>query len=348
MTNPLYNRKVLAVYIASWLLVAVMHFLFLLFFIGSSWQTALPASLVPAVNFAFMGVGVWYIVRYSHFNKKEILRYIHIIVAGIFILFIWALSVVIVLKIVHNSFSQLQTEEILWYYILSPGVFYYSILALIFKLIILLWENAEKKAAEEHLQKLLTESKLNAIKAYINPHFLFNSLNSVNSLINSEPEKARKLLINISEYFRACIRNKDSGLIRLEDEIRNVYMYFDIEKERFLDRIEFEENVDKQSLKAELPPMILQPLFENIIKHAVSESDKIINIKLTVFTRPDNYIEIQLSNNYDKDIVPSIKGEGLGLEACRKRMSLQFNRDDLFFVKKEKEKFTVIILLPEK
>jgi two-component system, LytTR family, sensor kinase len=348
MTNPLYNRKFLAAYSAAWFLVAMLHFLFLVFFIGSMWQTTIPASIIPVVIFAFFGIGVWYIVKYSHFNKREIIRYIHIIIAGLFILFIWALSVVIIMKIVHNSFSQLQDEEILWYYILSPGVFYYAILALIFKLIILLWENAEKKAAEERLQKLLIESKLNAIKAYINPHFLFNSLNSVNSLINSDPERARIILINMSDYFRACIKNKDSGLIKLEDEINNVYMYFDIERERFFDRIEFEQEIDRECLNAELPPMILQPLFENIIKHAVTESIEKINIKLKISSRPDDYVEIQLSNNYNKDIVPSLKGEGLGLDACRRRMSLQFSRDDLFFVNKSAEIFNVIILLPKK
>ena len=326
----------------------MLHFFFLVFVTEISWQIALPASMVPNFSFAFFGMGIWYIIRYNHSNKNLYLRYLNIIISGLFMLALWSLTVILITKIVYSSFSVYVNEEILLNYMLVPGVFWFIILSLVFKMMLLLSEYAERKASEERLQKMLTETKLNALKAYINPHFLFNSLNSVNSLISHDPEKARKLLVNLSEYFRACIRNKDNGLVSLRDEIKNVFMYFDIEQERFADNIEYIEEIDQNCLEVELPPMILQPLFENIIKHAVAESTERIVIYFSVFRRPDDIVEISIKNTYDPDSIPAIKGEGLGLESCRRRFTMQFNRDDLFFVKKDEIYFTVIILVPEK
>jgi LytS/YehU family sensor histidine kinase len=191
---------------------------------------------------------------------------------------------------------------------------------------------------------LLTESKLSTLKAYINPHFLFNSLNSVNALITSNPEQAREMLINLSEYFRYSLKQKDNNFINFADELHYTFTYFDIERLRFGERIVLKTDIDENISEIKVPVMILQPLFENIIKHAVAES--LVQIIVNFNAKINNgFLEIDLENNYDEESIPT-KGTGIGLDTTYERLHLIYQNKDLLNYSKNKGIFKLNLKIP--
>jgi len=192
---------------------------------------------------------------------------------------------------------------------------------------------------------MLTETKLNVLKAYVNPHFLFNSLNSVNALIPTNPEKAREMIVDLSEYFRYSLKQKNTSFISLNEELNYTLKYFEIEKLRFGERIETEIKVDDKVKDWDVPVMLLQPLFENVIKHAVSESLTTVTIKFIAKLVNDK-LQIKIINNFDTNSI-SKKGNGIGLSTTEERMKLIYGNRNLFSFTKIEGVFSVILDLPK-
>ena len=140
------------------------------------------------------------------------------------------------------------------------------------------------------------------LRSQINPHFLFNSLNSVSSLTITDPDKARMMVIKLSELMRYALSRKDEQPVTLQSELDNLRLYLDIEKVRFGDRLEIEEKIDPGCLRAMLPVMILQPLYENAIKHGVYESTKKVMIRTSV-QFVSSFVEIAIINTLDRKSV---------------------------------------------
>ena len=215
-----------------------------------------------------------------------------------------------------------------------------------YRMMILSQSYADKTASEEKLRTALTETKLSALKAYVNPHFLFNSLNSVNALITIEPEKARVMLVNLSEYFRYSSKQKDNTFIPFKDELHYTLTYFEIEKLRFADRIRLNTEIDEDAELFDVPVMILQPIFENIIKHAVSGSLGMITIDFKVKVEGE-FLRISLLNNYDEDSIVN-KGTGIGFSTTAQRLALLYDKKDLFSYSRNDGNFKLWLDIPIK
>ncbi|WP_425445923.1 LytS/YhcK type 5TM receptor domain-containing protein [Dethiothermospora halolimnae] len=138
----------------------------------------------------------------------------------------------------------------------------------------------------EYQSKLLAKSELKALQAQINPHFLFNAINTIVSLIRTKPEKARKLLLNLGDYFRKNLY-KSSEEVDLLEEIKHVKSYISIEKARFGDKLSINFHIDK-NINCSLPPLILQPIVENSIKHGILKKLDGGNVDIYVIDNKDN------------------------------------------------------------
>lgn len=197
---------------------------------------------------------------------------------------------------------------------------------------------------ETDLNSRLREAKLDSLKFQLNPHFLFNSLNSIASLTITSPESARAMTIKLAGLLRKTMK-KDRLFSTLADELHSAESYLEIEKIRFGDRIKLDKKVDSGASVLNVPSMILQPLFENAVKFGVGSTTGNISVSLSV-TKNDSYIEIVLSNPYDPEESRKLKGEGVGLVNLRSRINLIYNRNDLIKITAEGDIFTVKLMIP--
>ena len=136
---------------------------------------------------------------------------------------------------------------------------------------------------------MVKEAELKSLKYQINPHFIFNSLNSISSLTISDPQKAQEMTIKLSSFLRSTLSKNEKQKSKLSEEISNAKLYLDIEKVRFDDKFEFIEEVENACKDMEVPSMILQPLFENAIKHGVYESLEKVTIKMKCFSEKEYF-----------------------------------------------------------
>ena len=240
------------------------------------------------------------------------------------------------------NYKQFLEDSLIWRF--NLGIIFYVIIIVIYYMAFYYKGFREKTAQEIQLKSLIKDSELKSLKYQLNPHFVFNSLNSISSLTISDPAKAREMTIKLSSFLRKTLSYNDKQMTPLKYEIENSRLYMDIEKIRFGDNLGFEEELNDECRKVEIPSMLLQPLFENAIKHGVYESTEKINIRLTC-KKENQYLKITLQNNFDPEGV-SRKGEGIGLKNIKERLRLIYNQDNLITFDKLENLFTVNIYIP--
>lgn len=194
-------------------------------------------------------------------------------------------------------------------------------------------------------EKKMAQLELVNVKQQIQPHFLFNSLNSINALIGSQPKEARNMVLLLSDYLRLSIQKKESDFVSLADEISFLELYLSIEKIRFGDRLQIEKSLPENANEFLIPALILQPILENAIKYGVyGNTDKLL-IELHI-TREEKQLKIEVSNPYDALSVASSKGTGFGLHAVRQKLKLSYGRDDLMRIDKTADRFRIQLFIP--
>jgi LytS/YehU family sensor histidine kinase len=221
---------------------------------------------------------------------------------------------------------------------------YYLIIVAVIYVIIYYGNFQEKVLKEAELKALVKEAELKSLKYQINPHFIFNALNSISALTLTEPELARKMTIDLSSFLRKTLSSNEIQKSSLINELKNAKLYLDIEKIRFGDKFIYQEELDEDCTSIEVPSMILQPIFENAIKHGVYESIEPVTINFKC-EELDEYMKITITNNYDKDAVPH-KGEGIGMTNIQSRLRMLYNQDNLLKFSKNDGIFTVTIFIP--
>jgi sensor histidine kinase YesM len=193
----------------------------------------------------------------------------------------------------------------------------------------------EQAVREANLQKLSREAELKALKAQINPHFLFNTLNSINALVIKDPKKTREMINRLANMLRYVLDSSESDFVTLQQEMEFVEDYLTIEKTRLGEKLQFHMDVDKKLLEIQVPPIILQPLVENAIKHGVAKHTSEGSVKINVKAENGN-IKYQVTDS-GGGLSPSIKelneNQGLGLMNIRERLKCLFNEDFSFNLK---------------
>ncbi|TXB64015.1 histidine kinase [Vicingus serpentipes] len=346
MLNPITsNKSYLINYSAVWTIIIGAHFAVLHWYYHISLGVALLDSFLFNVFFAFLGISLWYVVRYNKSSQKFITLFSSHLVSSLIIIGFWLVSGYLILKYSVDDLVYLSFLEGSFPWRIISGIFYYLVFILVYYVVVFYQENQQKIKEEANLKTLIKEVELNALKNQINPHFLFNSLNSISSLTISSPDKAQEMIIKLSEYLRYSLSNENEQVTTLAREIANIKLYLEIEKIRFGNRLNFELNCNKECLNAKLPAMILQPLFENAIKHGVYESIDTINVILDG-RKKDDELELVLTNNFDAT-ARQVKGEGIGLKNTQERLFLIYRRRDLLVTEKIQDTFMVTIKIPQ-
>jgi two-component system, LytTR family, sensor kinase len=342
----LKNRENLTVYLLIWLGVLASYQANLSLGIGLELKYALADNLLINLFLPGLGISYWYSAKYISFENNPVIRiFLSHIFGGIFITALWlALGYYLVNSIVgfNETYSDLFIKILPWRIVV--GILYYFLFTAFYYLIIYYSNYQERIIKEAELKNLVTQAELKSLKFQINPHFIFNSLNSMSALTIINPEKARSMILKLADFLRYTLASNERQTTSLSEELKNIRLYLEIEKVRFEDKFEFYEDVENEALKVKVPSMILQPLFENAIKHAVYEAMEKVTLNLSAKVKED-FLEIKVINNFDGS-GSSKSGTGIGLTNIKNRLELIFNRKDLININKENNSFSVTIYIP--
>jgi two-component system sensor histidine kinase AlgZ len=221
-------------------------------------------------------------------------------------------------------------------YLLSVA-FYYVALALQAS------QQAQARLMEAHM--LARDAELRALKAQVNPHFLFNSLNSISALAGSDPSKAREMCILLADFLRRTLGLGEKSAIPLEEELSLIHAFLAVEKVRFGDRVRMQENISPEVLTVRVPPLLLQPLVENAVVHGIANMVEGGDIRLRAGCEGD-WVTIVVENTYDPEAPPR-RRNGVGLANVRQRLEARYARKASFAVTTESNWFRVTLGLPK-
>lgn len=193
------------------------------------------------------------------------------------------------------------------------------------------------------LESNLKESQLNTLKGQINPHFMFNSLNNIRGLMLEDVDRSREMLTRLSEMLRYSLTKSSTDAIPLEEELEMVENFVSISKIQFEDRLSYSQNIDPVLLSKPIPPMIIQLLIENAIKHGISKLKEGGQVSLEVLKEKDNIV-IRVTNSGEFSI--DKKSTKLGLDNIRKRLNLLYGDNATFSIFEENKTVIAEIKMP--
>jgi sensor histidine kinase YesM len=224
----------------------------------------------------------------------------------------------------QEIFEHVQFSTIIGWQFLF-GMITYLLIAGVFYTMIYYKQFREKELRETELKLLTRDAEFKALKAQINPHFLFNSLNSINAFVTQAPKQARHMISRLSDLLRISLENRDKMLVPLKEELDFAHLYLEIEKIRFQDRLVYKEQVDPKLLGFLFPAMVFQPLLENAVKYGIAEKRGKGVIDVSIQRRGEN-IQCMITNLVSNSLKnrPEKGGKGTGLDNIRKRLDLIF------------------------
>ena len=224
-----------------------------------------------------------------------------------------------------------------------------SPLILVWVSIYYLWHYVELGTKAEiqkvRLEGLVKELELKTIKSHINPHFIFNALNSIRALVDENPERARTAITELSNILRSSMQAEKSETVPLERELDIVKDYLALEHIRFEDRLQIEYAIDEDTLDQPVPPMMLQTLVENAIKHGISKQ-KDGGLVRVISDYRDNHHELIVQNTGHLN-GKNTGSDGFGINSTRNRLALLFGGKATFDIRdNENEMVEAIVKMP--
>ena len=341
--SPLSISKFRYGFLGWWLVWASFHASLIMYF-GFSMEIAVLDSIV--MNIQLLGA-CWLVSNVFRYYLPQKERYWYILFLSL------GLSGLIALDSKGILISVLSREaDYLLFLSRSWGVRFGVSFLLIGCMAILsiLWytleeeqQNQQRKTDAERLEK---EAELYKLRQQLQPHFLFNSLNSISALAGSQPELARKMIQQLSDFLRGTLKKEEQSSIKLDEELQYLQLYLDIEKVRFGYRLTTVIEKDDACNEMKLPPMLLQPIVENAIKFGLYDTIEPVTIRITAMAI-GNYLQIIVQNPYDRETSSPKQGTGFGLNSIKRRLYLLFSRNDLLETKTDNNLFTTIVKIPQ-
>ncbi len=198
----------------------------------------------------------------------------------------------------------------------------------------MVWHFVEKNRNDQvdrlTLEKTVKELEVKTIKSHINPHFIFNSLNSIRALVDENPERARKAITELSNILRSSMQVEKMETVPLHKELDIVKDYLALEQMRFEERLKVEMKIDEDTLEQPVPPMMLQTLVENAIKHGISKSINGGFVKIcSDFTKDNHELVVQNSGQLNGEI----NEDGFGIKSTQDRLRFLYQGKARFEIK---------------
>jgi len=341
--TPLSQYKFLLTFVAWWLTWAGMQ-AWVLNGLGFSWPTALADSATCNILLAAACVLVSNTLQY-YLPQQE--RYWYILVLSLVLSGGWLLGIKYLLPLLvadNGGYYAFLSHS--WYVRFGVAFLLIGCMAMIS----VLWYTFEEQKASARrkadAEKLTKDAELYKLRQQLQPHFLFNSLNSINALIGARPQEARKMVQQLSDFLRGTLKREEHQWIELQEELLHLQLYLDIEKVRFGNRLSTIFETEPASLPLKIPAMLLQPLVENASKFGLYDTVGDTEIRITTTVR-DGLLELTVVNPYDAETSQPGKGTGFGLNSIQRRLYLLFSRQDLLTVQATDNVFTTTVKIPQ-
>lgn len=188
------------------------------------------------------------------------------------------------------------------------------------------------------------EARLAALKAQINPHFLFNSLNSISALTTADGKRARDMCVKLSDFLRTTLRVGEAASVPFQTELALTQTYLDVEKVRFGDRLKVSWTIDESWGDCSVPPLLLQPLIENAVRHGIASLPEGGVIEIAGSKVKDS-IQLTVRNPFDPD-APSIVKTGFGLNNVRRRIEARWGAAATMKLSVDRQTYTAVLQFP--
>lgn len=210
---------------------------------------------------------------------------------------------------------------------LAFDIVVYSLIAAVVYLVQYARDARRREMAAARLSATLARTQLQALQAQLQPHFLFNTLNSILALIHDDPAKATIMIRRLSDLLRYCLATSNVPQVPLSDEIHFAKAYLDIQKIRFEDRLETSFDVDHKELSSLVPSFILQPLIENAVKFSLADDSRVAHIAVTA-RRTDGKMTLTVADNGPGIRIAELEhSAGMGVRTTRERLRQLYGDD---------------------
>jgi hypothetical protein len=338
----------MAVYLIAWIpLTAILGALLVLAGSLTGLEAAVVAPLLTGV-YAFVCLSSWYLcvafpIRTSRLLPLAVtLTVASIVAASLWVL--WGATLGALLALAPPFAALPESLAKATPAVLLVGILLYLLAVALHYLLAASREAKEREEREAELKSLARDAELQALKERLNPHFLFNALNSIGSLAAARPEEARRMCALLSDFLRTTLGLSSRAEIPLSEEIALARRYLAVERVRFGDRLGFMEDLDPAAADSLVPPLLLQPLVENAVKHGIA--GRLDGGTLTLVTkRVGDRVSIVVENPADDD-APRPSGTGLGLANVARRVAASWGDAGRFAARRVDSSFRVEIELP--
>lgn len=280
-----------------------------------------PQILVYHILFIMLTIPYWWLFFRYWENKPALFKVKwHLATAPFFILgFIFLYQTVCD----QLSIFRLSGNNVLWDYYFASVL--YGLSVAIFHVYDYYQKLKKQKELENEIRQLALQSEIGLLKAQVQPHFLFNTLNSISASVPKEQEKTRVLISKLADTFRYALDASKEDFVSLEEETNFIKSYLSLEKERFTDQLQVKYDIDEVALPAAIPSMLLQPLIENAIKHGISQTAD--GGQITISVKKENdwlYFEIA-DTGIGTNLNALVNGKGVGLHNTNLRLHKLYN-----------------------
>lgn len=344
MLKPTLQKNKIALIYAGWWLVWFFDQAFVLVQIGFDWRSSFIDAGVTQSVLALAGYAINTSMHSYQPSKKNSLY-----------VFIWsialaALCVFLQHLILFDLLAEVPDYKLfLENSLVVRGAFAWLMIMLI---AVLTWswvyvsDQQESEKRKQDSERLAREAELSSLRLQLQPHFLFNSLNSISALVGTQPEQARTMIHQLSDFLRGTLGKDDRQLITLAEELRHLELYLAIEKVRFGHRLTSNIEHDEKSLNSRLPALLLQPIVENAIKFGLYDHVGDITISVKAKIESESLI-IEVRNPFDPATSQPRKGTGFGLNSIQRRLYLLYAQNDLLTTQTENTTFITVLKIPQ-
>lgn len=349
MQGPFFGGRGAALYLLGWLLLALVLAALVASMTGAGWINSLlfavPLLLVYAFACAF---SAYYLCRAWPLAQQS----------GMSIVAVFCVSAVMAaagwtgLGVAWNAlwraaaldWAGLEMGAMLKALMFGLGVVLYGLSALGNYLAIELARVRQSERRELEARVMAQDAELRMLRTQIDPHFLFNSLNSISALTSIDPAGARAMTLQLADFFRRSLGLEVHRKVTLEAEVTLALHFLAIEQVRFGARLQVEQQLAAEAMACLLPPMILQPLVENAVKHGIGNLTEGGAVRI-VAARAGSLLRLAVENDIDPD-QPAVAGSGIGLANVRQRLAAAYGAEAAIHWTRRGNLFRVELTLP--